>query len=146
MRIFFFYMLLLIAFRSNAQNNHLDTANGRLAELRRTMDSATLNKVELESEFPGGDAAWNRFLLQNMRYPSDAVKNNIEGTVVIQFIVDKDGAVSNIQAVKGPEDGGLREEAIRIIRKSGKWLPAIQYGRYVKSYKRQPFLFKLSNG
>ncbi|HVU94176.1 MAG TPA: TonB family protein [Puia sp.] len=103
----------------------------------------TFTKVEIESEYPGGTAAWMRYLNKNFRYPEDAINNEIQGTVVVQFIVDKEGNVSNVEAVSGPETGGLRQEAIRVIERSGKWVPAIQNGRNVKSYKKQPVQFKL---
>jgi protein TonB len=103
----------------------------------------TFTKVEIESEFPGGSAAWLRYLNKNLRYPDDAVNNEIQGTVVVQFIVDKEGNVSDVTAVSGPDNGGLREEAVRVIKKSGKWTPAVQNGRQVKSYKKQPIVFKL---
>jgi protein TonB len=103
----------------------------------------TFTKVEIESEFPGGAAAWLRYMNKNLRYPDDAVNNEIQGTVVVQFIVDKEGVVSDVQAISGPENGGLREEAVRVIKKSGKWTPAVQNGRQVKSYKKQPIVFKL---
>jgi protein TonB len=103
----------------------------------------TFTKVEIESEYPGGAAAWQRYLNKNFRYPDEAVNNEIQGVVVVQFIVDKEGNVSDVQAMSGPESGGLREEAIRVIKKSGKWQPAVQNGRQVKSYKRQPIVFKL---
>jgi len=103
----------------------------------------TFTKVEIESEFPGGPAAWLRYMNKNLRYPDDAVNNEIQGTVVVQFIVDKEGNVSDVQAISGPENGGLREEAVRVIKKSGKWTPAVQNGRQVKSYKKQPIVFKL---
>jgi periplasmic protein TonB len=100
-------------------------------------------KVEIESEYPGGFPAWLRYLNKNFRYPEDALNNEIQGTVIVQFIVDKDGAVSDVEAVSGPEMGGLRQEAIRVIKQSGKWIPAIQNGRQVRSYKKQPVIFKL---
>ncbi len=100
-------------------------------------------KVEKESEFPGGSGAWLRYLNKNLRYPDDALNNEIQGAVVVQFIVDRDGNVSDVEAISGPEQGGLREEAIRVIKKSGKWTPAIQNGRFVKSYKRQPVIFQI---
>ena len=100
-------------------------------------------KVEKESEFPGGTAAWQRFLNKNLHYPDDALNNEIQGAVMVQFIVDKDGNVSDVEAVGGPDKGGLREEAVRVIKKSGKWTPALQNGRYVKSYKKQPVTFSI---
>ncbi|HTI11428.1 MAG TPA: TonB family protein [Puia sp.] len=103
----------------------------------------TFTKVEIESEYPGGTAAWQRYLNKNFRYPDEAVNNEIQGTVVVQFIVDKEGNVSDVQAISGPTDGGLRDEAVRVIKKSGKWTPAVQNGRQVKSYKKQPIVFKL---
>ena len=105
----------------------------------------TFVKVEIESEYPGGAAAWLRYLNRNFRYPDDGLNNQIEGTIIVQFIVDKDGNVSNVQAISGPDQGGLREEAIRVIRKSGVWIPAIQNGRKVKSFKQQPVIFKIAN-
>lgn len=98
----------------------------------------TWTKVEIPSEYPGGIAAWQRFLNRNLR-PSDEA----QGTVVVEFIVDKEGNVSDVQAVSGPEE--LRAESVRVIRKSGKWTPAIQNGHQVKSVKRQPIIYRLES-
>src|SRR5215204_6743253 len=101
----------------------------------------TFTKVEIESEYPGGSAAWQRYLLKTIRYPQEAQDNEIQGTVVVQFIVDKAGVVSNVEAIAGPSE--LRDEAVRVIKKSGQWTPAVQNGRQVKSYKKQPIQFRL---
>ena len=98
----------------------------------------TFTKVEIPSEYPGGGAAWQRFLNRNLR-PSDEA----QGTVVVEFIVDKEGNVSDVQAVSGPEE--LRAESVRVIKKSGKWTPAIQNGHQVKSVKRQPIIYRLES-
>ena len=103
----------------------------------------TFTKVEIESEYPGGAAAWQRYLNRNLHYPDEAQNNEIQGTVVVQFIVDKEGKVSDVEAISGPNE--LREEAMRVIRKSGNWTPAVQNGRQVKSYKKQPIVFKLES-
>jgi protein TonB len=97
--------------------------------------------IEVEASFPGGPQAWARFLNKNFRYPEGAIDVGIAGTVVVQFIVDKDGNVSEVEAISGPATGGLREEAVRVIRKSGKWIPALQNGRYVRAIRRQPVTF-----
>ena len=106
-------------------------------------ENTVFTKVEIESQYPGGQSAWARYLNKTFHYPEEAQSNEIQGTVVVQFIVDKEGVVSDVEVVSGPSGGGLREEAIRVIKKSGRWEPAIQNGRKVKSYKKQPVIFRL---
>ena len=101
----------------------------------------TFVSVQIESEYPGGIAAWMRYLTKSLHYPDAAQSAEVQGDVLVQFIVDKEGNVSYVQAVSGPDE--LREEAVRVIRKSGRWTPAIQNGRTVKSYKKQPVKFRL---
>lgn len=108
-------------------------------------DDETFRKVEIESQYPGGPGAWMRYLNKTFRYPEQAQTDYIQGTVVVQFIVDIEGNISNVEALSGPTTGGLREEAVRVIKKSGKWEPAIQNGRKVKSFKEQPITFKLED-
>ena len=100
-------------------------------------------RVEIESQYPGGAGAWMRYLNKTFRYPESAQETYVQGTVVVQFIVDREGNVSDVEFISGPATGGLREEAIRVIKQSGKWEPAIQNGRKVKSYKKQPITFRL---
>ena len=109
---------------------------------RENKDSLFL-KVEIESKYPGGPGAWERFLRKSLRYPQEAQDNEIQGTVMVQFIVDADGNVTSVEAISGPNE--LRDEAIRVIRKSGQWEPAIQSHRKVKSYKKQPITFAMSD-
>ena len=101
----------------------------------------TFAKVEFESEFPGGTKAWLNFLNAHLTYPNKAVRKKIEGTVILQFIVDKDGTITDLQALTG--DPILREAALKAMADSPKWKPAMQNGRIVKSYKKQPIVFKL---
>jgi len=102
----------------------------------------TFTKVEIESEYPGGAQAWQGFLSQTLHYPDIAINQGIQGDVVVLFVVDKEGNISKVRAVSGPQE--LREEAERVIRKSGKWTPAVQHGRQVKSYKNQPIKFRIN--
>ena len=118
--------------RANTQKNLTDT----IAD-----SSKIYEKVEIESEYPGGVAAWQQYLSKNLHYPDEAVNNEIQGDVIIQFIVDVDGTISHVEAISGPVE--LRIESIRVIKKSGKWVPAMQDGKYVKSYKKQPIKFRI---
>lgn len=95
-----------------------------------------------ESEYPGGLKAWYQFLSKNLQYPERAQKAVIQGMVAIRFIVDENGNV--VEPVVGRSvEFSIDEEAIRIIRVSGKWEPAYQNGHNVKSYKSQPMNFRL---
>ena len=99
--------------------------------------------VEKESEYPGGARAWTKFLERNLfnNLPQEAVDEGIQGTVVLRFVVDVDGAISDITVISGPKE--YQDAAIKSIRKSGKWTPAIQNGRQVKSYKMQAITIRL---
>ena len=101
----------------------------------------TFTKVEVEAAFPGGRAAWVDFLHTHLVYPQKAVSNKIEGVVVVQFIVDYEGNVSSFFALTG--DPILQEAALNAMKASPKWIPATQNGRKVRSYKKQPIVFKL---
>lgn len=100
-------------------------------------------KVEIEAQYPGGFAAWARYLTKNLEknLPQEAIDNGISGTVEVLFVVDESGSVSNVEAVSGPTE--LRDAAVAVIKKSGKWEPGIQNSKKVKSYKRQPITIKL---
>lgn len=122
-----------------------DGGKGIVTPPKDDNDDKIFERVEIDASYPGGLPAWARFLHKNLNYPSDAMERGSQGSVMVQFIVDRDGNVSDVQVVSGPTDGGLAEEAIRVIKKSGKWVPAIQNGRNVKSYKRQPVIFQLTD-
>jgi len=101
-------------------------------------DTKVYETVEIESYYPGGMESWKRFLIKNFR-----ATDEVSGTVIVKFIVDKEGNVSDVEAISGPDE--LKAEAVRVIKKSGKWTPAIQNGRKVNSYKRQPIVVRLEN-
>lgn len=113
---------------------------GGISNYRHNDDSLYID-VQIQSEYPGGTNAWRRFLNKTLLYPQNAVENGTHGTVIVKFIVDGQGTVTNVEAIDGPDE--LRNEAIRVIKKSGKWRPAIQNGRQVRSYKQQPISFRL---
>ncbi len=109
---------------------------------KKKKDSTISYKDEKESEYPGGLRGWQRYLTKNLKYPERAVNGNIEGQVSVLFIVDNSGNVIDPYISRSIEYS-LDEEAIRIIKGSGKWEPAFQNGRNVKSYKMQPLNFRL---
>ena len=99
--------------------------------------------VPFAAEFPGGIEGWLQFLKQNLIYPAIAIDQNIQGTVIVQFIVCADGTVCNIEAISGPNE--LKESAVAVIKKSPNWIPTHINGRNIKDYKRQPIVFRLED-
>jgi TonB family protein len=88
-------------------------------------------------------AGWNKYLSENLRYPEDAQSQGIEGTVIVAFVVNTDGAVSDIEILRGI-GGGCDEEVIRIVKGSPNWTPGMAGGKPVRSRMRLPLRFKLA--
>lgn len=99
-------------------------------------------KVEMPAEFPGGIDAWRRYLERNLQYPDAAISDETQGVVRVQFVIDTEGNVSDVVALNDPGNG-LAEEAIRIIARGPKWIPAEQNNRKVKYRHSQPIIFRL---
>ncbi len=100
-------------------------------------------KVEVDAKYPGN---WRSFLERNLD-GQVAVDNGASPgtyTVIIQFIVDVAGSVSDVKALTSV-GFGMEQEAVRVIKKSGKWNPAIQNGREVKAYRKQPITFQVTD-
>lgn len=102
--------------------------------------------VKVVAQFPGGPAAWQRYLERNLDMDIPERNGAPAGkyTLYISFIVDKDGNISNASALNDP-GYGLASEAIRVIAKSKQWIPAIQNGRNVKYRQVQPVTFMIND-
>lgn len=105
-------------------------------------DDRIFTKVDVEAAYPGGDEAWRSFLIKNLNanVPVDNGSPSGKYTVIVKFIVSRDGTLSGVE----PETRlryGMEEEVLRIIKKSGRWTPAEQNNRKVNAYRRQPITF-----
>jgi protein TonB len=100
--------------------------------------------VENEAEFPGGVEAMNRFMAENIKYPTLAKQKNIEGKVIISFIVEKNGTLSDIRTIKDIGEG-CGDEGVRIVKLMPKWKPAKQKGQPVRQQFLLPISFVLTN-
>ncbi len=98
--------------------------------------------VEQPPQFPGGQAALLSWLSQNIHYPPVAEENDIYGRVVVSFVVESDGSISNVQVVRGV-DPSLDKEAVRVTKAMPKWLPGKQNGQAVRVKYNLPVTFKL---
>ncbi len=101
-------------------------------------------KVEVEAGFPGGDRAWRSYLEKNLNTEVPGENGAPEGnlTVIVKFVVSKDGSLSDISCESDP-GYGICQEAIRVIKRTKNWTPAIQNGRNVNAYRRQPITFQV---
>ena len=102
-------------------------------------ENKIFTKVEVDAAYPGGEGSWRRYLSNNLDSETPGNNGAPAGTytVVIRFVVAKDGSVSDVVA-ETSHGYGMEQESIRVIKRSGKWTPAIQNGRNVTAYKRQP--------
>ncbi len=99
--------------------------------------------VEQMPTFPGGEEALNTYLSKHVNYPAPAREAHIEGTVVLQFVVQPDGSISDV-TVKRPVGGGCTEEAVRVVKSMPRWSPGKQNGNAVPVYFVLPFTFTLT--
>lgn len=99
--------------------------------------------VEDLPKFPGGAVELMKWLTKNLRYPSDAQRKKKEGKVVVQFIVNKDGTMSDLKVVKSAQYASLDREALRVMRLMPKWTPGVQNDKPCRTMVCIPVVFKL---
>lgn len=106
------------------------------------------NKVytitEIQPEYPGGMGKWNEYVTKELKYPKDAVKSQVEGTVFIQFVVQETGKLSDFQIIKGISVS-CDKEALRLCKESINWKPGKQAGKTVKTRFVMPIKFNLAS-
>jgi protein TonB len=100
--------------------------------------------VEQAPTFPGGDGAFGKYLGKNIRYPAIARENNVQGRVVLTFVVERDGSLTDIKVLRSL-GSGTDEEAVRVLKASPKWKPGIQNGRPVRVQYSIPVNFTLAS-
>lgn len=131
--VIIFLSIFTIPFEINAQNgSSADTIKSEIV----------FEKVEIEAAFPGGETAWKRFLEKNLN-PNIPLDNGAPVsiyTVIVQFIVDKEGKITDIKALTN-HGYGMEEEVMRLIKKGPQWHPAIKDGKMVRAYRKQPITF-----
>lgn len=99
--------------------------------------------VETMPEFPGGQQALFKYLSENVKYPVIAQENGIQGRVICQFVVNKDGAIVDVEVVRSGGDPSLDKEAVRVIKSMPKWNPGKQRGKAVRVKYTVPVNFRL---
>lgn len=104
--------------------------------------SAPYSVVEQMPEFPGGQSALYKYLQTSIKYPRIATENGIQGKVFVNFVVDRNGGISNVKVVRGV-DTSLDQEAVRVVKLMPKWIPGKQNGEAVRVSFTLPINFAL---
>ncbi len=119
----------------------LMTANAQKTVVSQT-DQKVFDTVEQMPEYPGGMQAMIEFLQTNMKYPEDAAKQKVEGRVMVQFVVETDGSVSDVHVAKQVFPS-LDAEAIRVVQAMPKWIPGKEKGKVVRVKYNLPIVFRM---
>ena len=99
--------------------------------------------VEVMPQYPGGQIAMMKYIMENMKYPEQAMKEGIQGRVAVRFIVEKDGSISNVRPIHSVHTL-LDKEAVRVVKSMPKWSPGKQNGKPVRVQLIVPIMFKLN--
>ena len=106
-------------------------------------DTTIYNNVEVMPSYPGDMAECYMFVARQMHYPEEAEEKGIEGRVLIRFVVEKDGRLTNFEVIESP-DPLLSNEALRVLKQMPKWIPAKNKGKDVRCRYSMPILFRLN--
>lgn len=106
-------------------------------------DTTIYNNVEVMPSYPGDMAECYMFVARQMHYPEEAEEKGIEGRVLIRFVVEKDGRLTNFEVIETP-DPLLSDEALRVLKQMPKWIPAKNKGKDVRCRYSMPILFRLN--
>lgn len=119
----------------------LMTANAQKTVVSQT-NQKVFDTVEQMPEYPGSMQAMIEFLQANMKYPEDAAKQKVEGRVMVQFVVETDGSISDVHVAKQVFPS-LDAEAIRVVQAMPKWTPGKEKGKVVRVKYNLPIVFRM---
>lgn len=129
---------LLLSYNGKVTKNSVNPETS----VNQASSKKTVGAVEKVASFPGGMQKMMEFLMINVKYPKDAEKQQLQGKVVVKFIVTKDGSLKDVTIVKGVAES-LDNEAIRVVKAMPKWIPAETGGKKVDSEYWLPIDFRL---
>lgn len=117
---------------------------GKPTEPEKSVDnSQVFSTPEMPPAFPGGQAGLMKFLSSHVQYPAEAAEMRIQGRVVVTFIIEKDGSISNIKVVRGVSPA-LDAEAVRVVKSMPRWAPGEINGKPVRVTYNLPVTFRLT--
>lgn len=142
-RFIFIHFFIMISFAGVAQTEVTVDSTVLSGDSSRP---SIFEKVEFEASFEGGHGAWRKFLEKNLNANTPVDNGAPAGkyTVIVQFVVNKEGTISDVKALT-KHGFGMEQEVIRLIKIGPKWVAAMQNGRPVNAYRKQPVTFMIDD-
>ena len=131
--------------KSNADDNGKMLKDKKVItqpEPPKAEENRVFEVVEQMPAFPGGDVALMRYLQENVHYPTIALENDVQGRVVVGFVVEKDGSITDVRVIKS-QDRALDHEAVRVVKSMPRWTPGKIDGAAVRVEYQVPVVFRL---
>jgi periplasmic protein TonB len=140
--ILFSLSFLFIVHLTFGQNTPIIEKENTVEKTPHQKERKVYHIVHQKPEYPGGEKGLFLFLTKNLRYPADAKEKGIEGNVVVKFVVNENGKLSDLEVLRGI-GGGCDEETLRVIYAMPNWIPGRHNGANVNVYYTLPVRFKL---
>ena len=134
MKLFLTIILLIVSSTLWAQRNR--------ASAKVQQNDTVYTRPEVLATYPGGEKAWKKYVKRNLKYPRKAWWDEIESDMTVKVIIEKNGRISDAYHMN-ISNYGFEREAVRLVKKSGKWLPAKHKGMPVKSEGELTIQFRL---
>ena len=134
---------IAFSFTAAAQQKAAPQKKPATPALKTTKKGNVFAVVDKSPEFPGGRDAFGTYLGKNVKYPTVDRENNVQGKVFVSFVVETDGKLTDVQAVRGPSET-LKAEAVRVLASSPTWKPGSQNGKKVRVQYTVPVNFVIS--
>lgn len=142
--IYYTSIILIVLFISIENNYAQEIQNSRDSSkvLNEAIDTTTYRFVEKMPEFPGGFNEFNKYLVSELKYPENCRMMGITGVVIVEFIVEEDGRISNVKALTKVYPD-LDAEAVRVIQNMPRWEPSEIRGTPQRTFYQLPIRFSL---
>lgn len=138
MAIMFALMLVLPAMAQNSKNPNPPTP-----KVQAQQKNGVYTVSDVMPAFPGGNKAMRNYLAKNVKYPKADLEKNLQGRAVVQFVVEPDGSLTDVKAVRS-SSAAMGEEAVRVLKNSPKWKPGKVNGKPVRAQYNVPVNFVIS--
>ena len=140
MRLFLLVLTLMTGVTVSARQNRVIDVESVPVD---TAETKVFDMVEQMPSFPGGPSALFQWLASNIKYPLVAEENGIQGRVIVTFVVERDGSITEVGVVKSV-DPSLDKEAVRVTKSMPHWIPGKQKGNAVRVKYTLPITFRLA--